>query len=263
MPYREVARYAGRYAARYAAQRARAVGRRAAGIMRMRGKLGVIGRGGRRTRRGKSRFAKAVRGVILSTTERCYKSKAIDGYTMNHDSLTNWEIWSGTITNIFPQQGLGDGERIGDEIYVTGIMVRMVLQVPQDRRNTKMKFWYVPHNTDVGALTKANFFHNVSNNVMVDPIQTDRWKGVRYLGLHQMSAVDQTTGSQDKTIIRKFWIPLYKKVTFQSDGSQVVASGLAESGTIVGCAYDTISTLTTDTLVTNSEVSFTLYYKCP
>lgn len=229
---------------------------------RIAGKLGTAGGKGRRRRGG--RFARKVRKVLLQTTESRYVSKSIDGTSVNHDSLQVLNVWSETVTNIWPAQGLTDASRTGDEIYVTGLMCRMVFQIPHDRRNTKFKIWWVPHNSTQGSPnTKTEFFHTVSNNVMVDPIQTDRWQGTKYLGCFGVRATDQTTGSQDKTVIVKKWIPLNRKVTFQQDASQLPASGVTERGWIIIGAYDTITSVTTDTLITNSECAFTLYYKSP
>lgn len=254
MPYkRKAAEMAGRYAAK-----------RAANAFRVASKGGTA-KGPRRKNAGlRTRFAKAVKKVIFSTAESCYKSISKDGWTCNHDSLATCLIWNPSNTGLWPAQGNGDGERRGDEIYATGIMMRMVVQIPHDRRNTKFRMWYVPHNSSQGnPATKSELFHNVSNNVMVDPVQTDRWKGIRYLGQFRPTAVDQTTGAQDKTIFIKRWIPIKRKVTFTTDATSVPASGVTDNGYIIIAAYDSITSLTTDTLITQSETCFTLYYKDP
>lgn len=227
------------------------------------GKLGYAS--GKTGRRGKqSRFARNVRKVLLQTTEGRYKSRSLDGTTFNHDTLTELKIWDESTLGIFPVQGLTDGERLGDEVYVTGIMCRMVFQIPFDRRNTKFKMWYVPYNSSQGnPSTKTEFMHTVSNNVMVDPIQTDRWRGVKYLGMFKCSSVDQEPAAQDKTVIIKKWIPIFRKVTFQQDGSSLPCSGLTERGSLIVAPYDSINTLTTDTVINNSECAFTLYFKSP
>lgn len=226
---------------------------------------GRVGGGRRKVRGSRTKFAKAVRKVILSTAEKCYKSKQVDGTSCNHDTITGITVWNTAATTLFPSQGNGDGERRGDEIYATGIMIRAVFQIPHDRRNTKFKLWFVEYDPDLtGDPTKANFFHNISNNVMVDPVQSDRWRGcVRYLGMYKCSAVDQTTGSQDKTIIMKKWIPIKRKLTFQSDTSTQICHGLKSNGALLIAPYDSITSVTSDTLITNSEITFTLYYKDP
>lgn len=270
MPVKRIGSFAARYAAARASGRVyRGVerwSRRVAGALRNRG-TGMAAHGGRRTRRGRTKFARAVRRVILDTTEKCYKSMTVaqgTGASINHDTLKAFQLWSAGTTTMFPSQGLSDGERIGDEIYVTGIMIRCMFEMPQDRRNAKVKLWYVPYNSDQGApVNQAEFQHNVSGNTFIDPIQTDRWPGIRYLGMHQLRATDQATGSEDKSFFRKFWIPIYKKVTFREDGSTIIASGLKENGAIIATAYDTYSSFQTDTVVSRGEITATMYYKCP
>lgn len=218
----------------------------------------------RKSRGSRTRFAKAVRKVIFSTAEKCYKSISSDGQTFNHDTLGVNTIWHPSYNTMWPIQGNGDGERRGDEIYVTGIMIRAVFQVPHDRRNLKFKAWFVEYDENQeGVLNKGNFFHNVSNNVMVDPIQTDRWRQKRYLGTFRCTSVDQTAGSQDKTIIIKKWIPMRRKVTFTTDSTNLPAAGVRPRGALAIAPYDTISSSTIDTLITNSEITYTLYYKDP
>lgn len=225
---------------------------------------GRTGGGRRKVRGSRTKFAKAVRKVILSTAEKCYKSLQRDGQSFTHDSLSYVHVFTPGNYGLFPSQGNGDGERRGDEIYTSGIMMRAVFQIPHDRRNTKFKMWFLNYDEDQqGIVAKDTFFHNVSNNVMIDPVQTDRWRHVQYLGTYKCSAVDQTTGSQDKTIIVKKWIPLKRKITFQSDSSNIPCNGVLSRGILVVCPYDTITSVTTDTLITNSEITFTLYYKDP
>lgn len=266
MPYGTMARVAARYAAgkaaRFAAQQASRAFSAGPYSARWMGK-GAVGGGRRKGKWGKSRFAQKVKKVILSTAEKCYRSYNYDGTTFNHDTLGTVGAWLPGVNTLWPPQGNGDGERRGDEIYTKGIMLRAVFQIPHDRRNTKFKLWFVQFDENqCGTLNKANFFHSVSNNVMVDPVQQDRWRNVKYLGTFACSAADQTTGSQDKTVIIKKWIPLKRRVTFQSDSSQQPI-GVAERGYLAIAPYDSISSLTTDTLITNSEICYTLYYADP
>lgn len=272
MPYRAI----GSFGARYAAAKAKGVANRGTRriAMRVAGKFlrnstygaRVAGGGNRRTRPGYSPFSRAVRKVILNTTEKCYRSRVVASGTaaaVNHDTLKSFVLWDENTLGLFPPQGLSDGERVGDEIYVTGLKIRCTFEMPHDRRNAKIKLWYVPYDHTQGDPNiHANFQHNVSGNTFIDPVQTDRWPGIRYLGMHQLRATDQTTGIQDKTMFRDFWIPIYKKCTFTNDGTQQIL-GLKERGVILATAYDTYSTSTTDTVVNRGEMTATLYYKCP
>lgn len=204
---------------------------------------------------------------MLKTTETCYRSLTVAQGTaasINHDTLKKFVLWDDAITGLFPPQGLGDGNRIGDEIYITGIKLRMQFEMPQDRRNTKIKLWFVPFEKTQGYPdVQADFQHNVSGNTFLDPIQSKRWKGTKYLGMYQLKATDQTTGVQDKTLFIEKWLPMYRKVTFKEDGSQVIAGGIPAFGWVVATAYDTYSTFQTDTVVSRGEFTATMYYKDP
>lgn len=229
---------------------------------------GVSYAGGRRTKRGRSKFQRSVRRALLNTTETCYKSVTVaqgTGASINHDTLKKWELWNDVGSPSFmPAQGLGDGNRIGDEIYVTGIRIRGQFEMPQDRRNAKIKLWFVQWDNQQGdPAIQANFQHNTSGNTFIDPIQTKRYPGIKYLGMHQLRATDQTTGTQDKTLFFNKWIPIYRKVSFKEDGSLACVAGLKTYGSLVATAYDTYSTFQTDTVVSRGEITATVYYKDP
>lgn len=208
---------------------------------------------------------KLIKQVTLSQSETCYRSKSVQVLNYYHDTVRPIDIWGPGNLSLWPPQGLSDGERKGDEIYTTGIMYRGVFQIPFDRRNTQFKMWYVPYNTEQGdSAVYNNFFHNVTGDGIIDPVQTDRWKGIKYLGKFKARSVDQnlTEVGNDKTIHIKRWIPIKKKITFINDGSQQ-PSNMQEVGRLIVLPYDAISTFTTDIVITRSENCFTLYFKDP
>lgn len=230
--------------------------------------------------KAKSRFSRSVQRIIFQTVEKKYRSATInyDAATdlqftplpWNHNSLTFINLWSnpsGSITagtRLFPTQGTTDGNRIGDEIYVSGIAVKLMLNLPSDRRTTSVKVWFSQHNSTQGDPTnKTMFFHGLLNNVMMDKVQTDRWPGLKYLGLFRNSDPDNTTANAHGQIYIKIWIPIKRKVTFITDGDNVTAQGLKEFGTLVFAQYDKIGSLQTDNVINNMQGEATLHYKDP
>lgn len=228
----------------------------------------------------KSRFQRKVQRVIFSTTEKKYRSATInyDGATdlsfsvvpWKHNSLKYIALWnnalgSGTAgTRLMPTQGMTDGNRIGDEIYITGIRVKLILNLPSDRRTTNIKAWFVPWNTTQGDPTnKTHWFHGLLNNVMLDQHQTDRWPGTKYLGLFRNSDPDNTQANAHGQIFINLWIPIKRKVTFITDGDTVTARGLKECGHLIFAPYDKIGTLETDDVINNMQGEATMYYKDP
>lgn len=217
----------------------------------------------RKVKGSRGKFAKAVKKVILSTAERCFKSIASDGFSLKHDTLHAQAIWNNAgATNLFPSQGNSDSDRRGDEIIAEGIMMRAILQVPADRRNVKIKAWFLQYESLQGDPSdKTQFFHSITNNVMCDPRNTDRFPGGQYLGLFKCSAVDAQVDT-DKTIMIRKWLPIKKKIHFRTDAGNN-PTNLKGLGYIIWAAYDTVTSSVLDSVVTNAESTFTLYYRDP
>lgn len=229
----------------------------------------------------KTKFQRSVQKVIFSTVEKKYRSASINFATGTdlsvnlppwpHNILQRIDLWNltpgaGTAgLRLFPTQGLTDGNRIGDEIYATGISVKLMFNMPPDRRTTNMKVWYVPHNSVQGdPRVKTNFFHGIINNVMLDKVQTDRWPGLKYLGLFRNSDPDNVTATAHGQLYMKLWIPLKRKITFITDGDQITARGLKDIGTLLFAPYDKINTSENlDTCINNFQGEATLHYKDP
>lgn len=211
-------------------------------------------------------LVKLIKGVTLKQSETCYRTGKATGFVIKHNGITQVPMWYPAQPlgqNMMPTQGHTDGNRNGDEIMCQGIKVRGVLTVPHDRRATIVRMYYLPYNTVQGDPTQRDqLFHNTIGNVLVDPIQTDRWKGIKYLGSYRIKARDLEADDHATIIINK-WIPMKKKVTFLNDGTDIPAN-LKENGVILFTAYDTIGALQDlDTLIDNSQITFTLYYKDP
>lgn len=222
-------------------------------------------------------MTKLIKDIQLKEQETNYRTIQPTIGALNHDTINEFKMWSST-TSVFPTQGTTDGSRIGDRIFPKGIRVRMCLDVPWDRKNVKVKAYYLPYNSDQGSpTTYSNFFHNVVGNSRVDPIQFKRWKGIKYLGTftprdrdasvfvtRSPGAEDGPTASHLATntasiYINRF-IKINRKVWFNADGSQQ-PSNLKENGSILLLPYATINTATGDNVILNGEGAFTLYYK--
>lgn len=210
-----------------------------------------------------------VRKVIGNQKETKYRTKASSsnvGY--KHDLVsvgsTVWETGATGSNNIWPNQGTDDNQRVGDEIYAKGLMVRGMLQVPYDRRTVKVDVYWLPYNSAQGdptsdAASAGDLFHPVSGNKLLDPVQIRRWPGLIKLGRYCCRATDQAmSNGLDKTITFQKYISLGKKINFC--GTSQIPSNMPELGRILLVPYDTISTSTLDTVITRSEIATTLYF---
>lgn len=206
-----------------------------------------------------------IKTVNLNQAEHKYKTSSGTLVNMKHDTLYSYQLWDylGTLSGFLPQQGVSDDERIGDRIMVQGFRLRMVLQVPWDRRNMNVKLWFIPYNTGQGnPTTYSDLFHNVSGNSQLDPIQIKRWPGVIFLGNYSLKPKDRDISAQqtDATIYINKWVKMEKSVYFKTDSGNI-PSNLKEYGKIVFAPYDTINTLLTDNVITKAEITATLYFK--
>lgn len=211
-------------------------------------------------------LTKLIKAVQLKDCETCYRTRKFDSITVNHNVIKGYELWipADDFTNgMWPTQGNTDGNRKGDEILCQGIKLRGILSVPYDRRATVLKVFFVQYNSSQGDPAQFDqLFHNVIGSVMTDPIQKDRWPGIKLLGTYRVKARDLSPTGQRNTIIINRWIPMKKKVTFINDGSNIAAN-VREYGRILFMAYDAVGTLQTDTLIDNGQMTATLYYKDP
>lgn len=224
----------------------------------------------------KNKFSKAVKKVIMSTAEKKRKDTTqlewaftYDptelGYPIFHNSmqityLINNNSPNGT-SNLGVFQGNQDDQRQGNEIYSKGVMFRNTIKVPADRKNSQFKLYLVEFNSSQGNPgDKNDFFHNITGSVLLDPLQTDRFKA-KYLGTYRVAARDLAT-TQAATIIVKKWIPFKRHLSYAIDNSGAVAKGMKEHLAVVMVAYDTTNTLTTDK-VGFVQSSASLYYADP
>ncbi|AXH73612.1 MAG: putative capsid protein [Cressdnaviricota sp.] len=226
--------------------------------------------------RGLSNMRKMIKNVQLSQAETNYKSLAVTSSGMNHDKIYAFPLW-GPLASIFPTQGTGDDQRVGDRITASSVKIRLCMDVPWDRKNVKVKLYYLPYNSDQGDPTSySSLFNNITGNSLLDPINFKRWKGIKYLGMYRPqdkdASVYQTLANQQgapgathlatntASIVINKTLKMNRKCWFQ-DGSDQQPSNLRENGTLLVLPYATTNTAITDTIIEKMEGAYTLYYK--
>lgn len=240
--------------------------------------------------RGKSRFARAVKSVILRTAEKKYRSSNLNcnsaydqvrkAYPLNHNSIVRAHI----VNNVSPDaswepaaiaQGDSDGNRNGDEIYGKGFMIRGSIDFPYDRANTHVKMYVVEYNSTAGDITtKADLQHNVTGSVMLDPFQADRWK-VRCIGSFRPNKESYGQNTQEvlgvgvpyeygkvQSVLFKKWIPFRRKLCYKEDTSLSIVKGMKEYLSVFFLTYDTQGTIADDTCA-YVRMSCTFHYGDP
>ncbi|AXH73025.1 MAG: putative capsid protein [Cressdnaviricota sp.] len=223
-----------------------------------------------------------IKDINIRQAETKYKSISYDWGSIVQNNLAITNLWDSS-TNLFPGQNSTDSGRIGDRIICQGIKIRAIFDIPWDRKNIKLKAFYVPWNSDQGTpATYTNFFHNITGEARLDPVQKKRYPGLKYLGTYQIEperapyyTYGSGTGSPDSDVISantgticiKTFIPMNdKKLFFRSDATNQ-PSNLKEQGSILLVPYASLNTakdgvlLPGDTIVLNGKMSATCYYK--
>lgn len=218
----------------------------------------------------RSNLVSLIKSINIKESEMKYKSGSTSLGNCLHNNIYQVHCWSspgtGTNLDILPAQGVNDSTRNGDRIYIKGIMLRACFQTVGDRLNTKIKVFWVPHNSEQGD-PSSDLFHPITGSVMVDPIQKKRYPGIKYLGMHRVRPADvsfltagTTVSANNNDITIQKWIHIDKKVWFNADASKV-PTNLKEYGTFAFCFYHNQGALITDVVMTGGDVNATLYYK--
>jgi len=231
--------------------------------------------------KSRANLVRLIKKIQLGQTEIKYKSRQLSTSAMNHNTITKVTIWDKDAAvlpvSTLPAQGQTDATRLGDRIHAIKFKLRMTFDVPYDRRNTRMKIFYLEYNSDQGDPTDiAQFQHSITGETRLDPIQKKRWgKSLRYLGEYrpdrnqypyftysaaQSPPAADNTSANTAPIVVNLEIPLNRKVFFTADGAMTPAN-LKENGCLLFVPYATINTTSGDNVVISSKGAITLYYK--
>lgn len=236
-----------------------------------------------------------MKSIVLRTVETKYLTRRFVDFSttlgpatagMFHNQIKEYRLLDQTVasgsandenfgTTLFPGLGDGNAQSSGNEINATGIMLRGTMEIPQDRTvNTQVRMYLVSWNSSQGVPDSNSFYHNISNNKMLDPIDSDRYPGVKFMGtlkphlqrgIAQLTAFDSANISrQNGTIMFKRWIPMKKVIRQRFDGNTINRiDNLKEHMSLLFVPYDRFNALTTDRVITAFECTATLYYKDP
>lgn len=215
----------------------------------------------KRYTRGSRPLVRLIKKVQMSNIETKHKTISATVADVKHDTMYSYPVHYNT-SLIWPTQGDSDGDRTGDQIYALGIKISGMFHLAHDRKNTSIKCWWVPYNSNQGnPITYNDWFYNVSGTSVLDDVQYKRWPGAKYLGTLRNYSRDVNEAAQ-ASIPFRFWVPYKRKISFTADNTRVV-SNLPENGVFLYTAYDTFQSLATDTVVVRAQFHATLYWKDP
>lgn len=207
------------------------------------------------------RLVSMVKKITLNQAETKYSTKSITFTELYHNSLNNFG------TNILaglPNQGTGDGDRVGDSINMVGIKFRLMLGQKGDRPNVSFRVFVVSYEDSTSGNPTAynDFFHNVSGNALLDPVQYKRFHVLKQFTVRNTKgSVDTFNAAKEYTRSVQFWVPYKKKVQFRGDSS-ILPVNIPEHMNVIVVPYDAQGTLVSDNIAYGTGAA-TIYYKDP
>lgn len=198
------------------------------------------------------RLYNAIKRVNFSMKELKWKDWQQSETTVYHNNTTtgyySLNLNSGNST-VMPAQGDTTHTRDGNEIYMSGITMRLMVKFFSDRLNGKAIIHVISVPKGQSITPYENVFDNIANNVMLDPYDKDRVKvlarKVIYPGI--MNPGVPTTG-KEVTRLCKMFIPIKQRVRFTGDTDYTHT--MTRDIHLIINAFDSQGSLTTDSVCT-------------
>lgn len=208
-----------------------------------------------------ARIARVARKTILKKAEPKYKNHDHGHIELYHNTFTAFDLLE---SSQLPAQGSSQSTRVGDQINVGGILVRMLLGQKSDRPNVTWKYYIVSCDRAVSYLY-GTFFKNLMNNVLLDSPNKD------YIKVHKSGTIKKNGSPPTRivsgdTTIKEFTYPFkiwlsYKKILKfgPNDGDQ---THQGRKMFFLIAPFDAYGTLITDN-IGYIDCTQTVYYKDP
>ena len=208
------------------------------------------------TRFNTRRLRTLIKRTVLKTCESKERTTLYDKVEMFHNVFTTYHI---NQAGNMPSQGTQEVQRIGDQINMSGFMLRCLFGQKVDRPNVTFRYFIVKV-PKASVYSYATWFRNITSNVLLDNINTDFCKVLKTGVMRPNEAGLSNAGGDEYTFTRKFFIPYKKLIKFgPSDSSQTHND---DDIYWLIAPYDAFGTLITDN-VAYMQAALTLYYKDP
>ncbi len=104
-----------------------------------------------------------------------------------------------------PTQGVGDNQRIGDQINLTGMKLKLLIGQKADRPNVTFRWWImrVPKGS---SITYANWFITTTGNSLLDDPNTDFVKVLKTGQWRPNEAGLANVGGDEYTFVHRLWL---------------------------------------------------------
>lgn len=205
----------------------------------------------------RKRLIKLIKKVAVKRSELKQKDASYGKVELYHNVYSGGYVLNSTAS--VPTQGTADNQRVGDEIYTSGVTVRCLFGQKSDRPNVNWKIWFleVPKGT---SFSSTGWFEATTGNVLLDNPNRDFVKVLKTVTMRPDEAGLSNSGGDEYTFVRKWWVP-YRRLLKFGPTAGGTSHNQNDLHMIVAC-YDAYGSLTTDNIAYIQAVS-TLYYRDP
>lgn len=207
---------------------------------------------------------KIAKQVMLGQSEQKFVDTNWSKIELYHNAYVVGAFTANLLSSVcLPAEGSTDNSRDGNKIYISGISVPLMLYTKGDRLNTKFRVICIKYSQGYNPF--ANYtalFDNISGNVMLDKPNPDLVKVIfdKTIGNSNFQTATGSTGNDEQTRFKKFWVPIKRYFTFRDDNTQQYNKPAHNIGLIV-VAYDTYGSIQTTDNVGAVQLWQRLYFR--
>jgi len=169
-------------------------------------------------------------------------------------------VWPMNASTVMPTQGVADDQRVGDEIFISGFKIAMLIGQKADRPNVNWRFFVlsVPKGS---TITYSNWFVTNTGNILLDDPNRDFVKVLK-TGLWRPNEAGLVGGSADEyTFAKRLYIPYKKHLKFGPGQGAVTHND--DDLYLVLMGYDAYGSLTPTDNIGYVQLGVTIQYRDP
>lgn len=210
----------------------------------------------RRVAVARRRLIRTIKRVTMKAAEPKCVRKSVPKFEMYHNQTA---ILTLNANSFMPTQGVGDNQRVGDQINMSGFRLRMLLGQKADRPNVSFRWWIVvaPKGS---SYSYNNWFIPTTSNVLLDDLNKDFVKQLKSGLWRPNEAGLANAGGDEYTFAKKIWLP-YKKLLKFGPGDGLLSHNDDDIHFIIA-PYDAYGTLDTDNIA-YCQMAVDIFYRDP
>lgn len=165
------------------------------------------------------------------------------------------------VASCMPAVGTLDIQRVGDQIYSSGLALHFLFGQKQDRMNVTFRIVVLRVTPDEKPASLNDLIENTTGNILLDAVNTDRGKVVyqKFIKKNISPQLEAAGQQRELTFPHKVWIPYRRLIKFPGNAGTSFAG---DKIYVYVFAYDAYGTLIEDNIAYYQMWS-KFYYRDP